>query len=188
MRKTQWPLHFLILSLLVTGCKEITFREPQPKGKKALKANPKNIQGKYLAVEDNGEISKDTVIITENGYHVNYFEASEKPASGSLDRGTLGDSLVIKKYKGFYFLNFNEKPEWSLRVLHVEKNNDLILMALEEEGLDFNAYVKKLAKEIQIDSFEVNDEMLYQIDPEPRQLIALIKKGYFSKRVLKKVQ
>lgn len=188
MRKTQWYLQLLILFFLITGCKEITFREPQPKGKKALKANPKKIQGKYLAVEDDGEISKDTIVITENGYHVNYYETFAKLVSGSLDQGTLGDSLVIKKYKGYYFLNFNEKPEWTLRVLHVEKNDDLILMALEDDGLDFNSFVKKLAKEIQVDSFEVNDEMLYQIAPEPKQLINLIKKGYFSKSVLKKVK
>jgi hypothetical protein len=75
-----------------------------------------------------------------------------------------------------------------LRVLKQEKNGDLIFMAPEQEGVDFKDYLKKLSTEIRIDSFEVKDETLYQIDPTANELVKLIEKGFFSRAVLKKVR
>jgi hypothetical protein len=43
-----------------------------------------------------------------------------------------------------------------------------------------------MSKEVPLDSSEVNGEKLYQIDPTPKQLIRLIKKGYFKKTILMK--
>jgi hypothetical protein len=178
-----------ILAILV-GCKEISFREPQPKGRKPLSQVPKNLHGKYLTVEDNGEISKDTVVINASGYHFGYFYATEKAGvkQDKYDIGILNDSLVIKTFKGYYFLNFNENPEWLLRVIKKEKNGDLTFMTPGQHGVDFKDYYKNLSAVISIDSAEVNGKTLYQIDPSPKQLVELIEKGFFSKAVLKRVE
>ena len=45
----------------------------------------------------------------------------------------LGDSLVLKKYKGYYFFNDNENPEWLLRVVKREPNGDLSYMLLDQQ-------------------------------------------------------
>ena len=169
-------LPFVLLFALLS-CKEITYTEPQPKGKKMLAEIPNSLQGKYLLIDDNG-IDKDTLYISKHGYHIR---------GESADAGDLGDSLVLKKYKGYYFLNINQRPEWALRVIKQEKNGDIIVMAMDDKN--FNSFLKKLGKEIRIDSTQEKDERLYQIDPTPKQLVGLIKKKYFSQETrIKKIE
>jgi hypothetical protein len=181
-------LVFILCALI--GCKEISFREPQPKGKKSLTQIPKKLQGRYLTIADNGEFSKDTVVITSSGYKIGYFNVSDKAEAekNRYDSGVIGDSLVMKSFKGYYFLNFREKPEWLLRVLKQEDNGDIVYMSPEQSGVDFSVYIRKLAKEIKIDSTELEGKMLYQINPSPNELVALIEKGFFSRSLLKKIQ
>jgi hypothetical protein len=183
-------LLFVFTLCTLVGCKEISFREPQPKGKKSLTQIPKKLQGKYLTIADNGEFSKDTVVVTSTGYQIGYFNISDKAAAekNRYDRGVIGDSLLIKSFKGYYFLNFRENPEWLLRVLKQEDNGDIVYMSPEQSGVDFKVYVRKLAKEIKIDSTEVEGKMLYQIDPSPNELVSLIEKGFFSRSLLKKIR
>lgn len=139
---------------------------------------PKNLRGKYLLVEENGT-NKDTLIITKFGYQM----------TGDSTKGVLGDSLILKKYRGYYFFNDNENPEWLLRVVKQFDNGDLSYMFMDNGEKSFNDFVYELNKEIRIDSFQVNNEMLYQIDPTPQQLVDLIDKGYFRKTVqLKRIK
>ena len=168
-----------ILFLSLFACKEISFKEPQPKGKKSLSQVPRELLGNYLVVEEKGGDGKDTLVVTEKGY---YF-----PSDSS--KGELGDSLVLKKYKGYYFFNDNENPEWLLRVVKPEPNGDLSYMLMEPAEKSFNEYLFLLNEEIEIDSIDEDNHTLYQIDPSPKKLISLIEKGYFKKTIsLKKLK
>ena len=168
-----------ILFLSFIACKEISFKEPQPKGKKSLSKIPRELLGSYLVVEEKGSDTKDTLVVTTKGYYV--------PSDSSKEE--LGDSLVLKKYKGYYFFNDNENPEWLLRVVKREPNGDLSYMLLEPTDMSFNEFLLSINKEIEIDSIELNNQKLYQIDPSPKKLISLIEKGYFKKTItLKKVK
>src|SRR5690606_800375 len=101
----------------------------------------------------------------------------------------LGDSLVLKKYKGYYFFNDNEDPEWLLRVVKLESNGDISYFFMDPGEKTFNEYLLELTREIKIDSSEVNGEKLYQIDPSPKQLLSLIRDGFFRKSLtLKKLK
>jgi hypothetical protein len=180
---------FLLLVFLSASCKEISFREPQPNGRRAMTTVPKKLQGKYLTYEENGALSKDTIIITATGYRFGYFD--RLPTSNhreDYEKGFLSDSLVLKAYKGYYFLNLYERPEWLLRVIRQERNGDLIYMAMEQEDVDFNDYVKRLSREIAIDSIRNEKEILYHIDPSPSKLVELIEKGYFTRTPLKRIR
>ena len=165
MRKLALASVFIAL----LSCKEITFKEPQPRGKKVLKEIPEALVGSYL-LTDEKDGATDTLIVTSKGYLV----ASDKKG------GELGDSLVLKKFKGYYFVNINENPEWLLRVIKQEINGDLFYMTMDE-GFSFKEFLDKVSKEIEIDSVEINGEKLYQIDPSPKQLLRLIEKGYYKK-------
>lgn len=166
MRKLAYAWVVLILF----SCKEISFKQPQPRGKRVLKEIPSALVGSYLLTDDK-DGSTDTLIVSSKGYLV----ASDKKGD------QLGDSLVLKKYRGYYFVNINENPEWLLRVIKQEKNGDLVYMTMDEEGTSFKDLLTKVSKEISIDSVEINGEKLYQIDPSPKQLTRLIEKGYFRK-------
>jgi hypothetical protein len=171
MHHAMTKLAYASIVFILFSCKEVTFKEPQPRGKKALKEIPKELIGKYLATDEK-ESETDTIVITSKGYYA----TSDKKGS------EIGDSLVIKKYKGYYFVSVNENPEWLLRVIKHEKNGDLVYMDMDDGG-NFNEFLLKLSKEIKIDSIEINGEKLYQIDPSPKQLTKLIDKKYFRETV-----
>ncbi len=166
---------FFVAALI--SCKEISYKEPQPKGKRALSEIPSDLRGRYLLVEEDGKT--DTLIVTRQGYFI----------TSDSTQGALGDSLVLKKYKGHFFFNDNENPEWLVRVIKQTPNGDLSYMYMDPGEKSFNELLLELNKEIRIDSSEVDGEKLYQIDPTPKQLIALIKKGFFKKSLtLKKLK
>jgi hypothetical protein len=167
-------LIILLILLTLASCKEISFREPQPKGKRALKEIPRDLRGEYLLVDEDD--NRDTVIVTATGYLIR----------SDSTQGILGDSLVLKKFKGYYFFNDNEDPEWLLRVVKVEKNGDLSYLFMDPGEKTFDQYLLELNEEIKIDSSELNGEKLYQIDPTPRQLYSLMRKGFFRKSLTMK--
>lgn len=162
-------LALVCVLLLLFSCKEISFKEPQPRGKKALKEIPKSLTGTYLL---SNEKESDTLIVTST----RYYALSDKKES------VLGDSLVLKKFKGYYFVNINDDPEWLLRIIKQEKNGDLIYMEMDD-GNSWNDFIAKLSKEIKIDSVEVKGGKLYQIDPSPKQLVGFIEKGFFKQKM-----
>lgn len=138
---------------------------------------------------EEGTPSRDTIIITAKGYRFGYFDPEERAAKNDeYEEGVLSDSMVLKNFKGYYFLSLNEDPEWILRVLKEEKNGDLLYMTLEDKKMEFTDYLEKLSGEIRIDSMTTEKETLYQIDPDANQLTDLIRKGYFSETRLIKVQ
>ncbi len=171
-------LTFLIFILLnLSGCKEISFREPQPKGKRKLTSIPEKLQGKYLLEDENG-INTDTLFVTSAGYRI---------GNDLKHEARLSDSLILKYFKGYYFLNMRERPKWYLRILQKEKDGNLVCMTMETANQNFYDYINRLSTEIKIDSVKSNDGMLYQIDPSPKKLIDLIKKGFVKKMILKKI-
>ena len=132
--------------------------------RKVLKEIPEALVGSYL-LTDEKDGATDTLIVTSKGYLV----ASDKKG------GVLGDSLVLKKFKGYYFVNINENPEWLLRVIKQETNGDLVYMTMDE-GVSFKEFLDKVSKEIKIDSAEINGEKLYQIDPSPKAVSTTYRK------------
>lgn len=182
-------LSLFLTALVLLSCKEVSFKEPQPKEKKSLTTVPKNLQGKFLVMTDEGTPSKDTVVITAKGYRFGYFDPEERAVKNDeYEVGVLSDSMVLKSYKGYFFLSLNENPEWILRVLKEEKNGDLLYMTLEDKKMDFNDYLERLSGEIRIDSMTTEQETLYQIDPDPNQLVDLIKNKFFSETRLIRVR
>lgn len=172
--------NFIIVSafLSLVSCKEISFKEAQPKGKKDLTKVPEELCGNYAISNDEGK-TEDTLFITAQGYKLGH---------NPNDEAFLSDSLVLKFYKGYYFLSINKRPEWFLRVVQPEKNGDIAYLVMEQQDGSFSDYLERVSFEVEIDSTSSTTEKLYQIDPTPKQLIELIQKGFFKKTILKKIR
>lgn len=172
----------ILILLACFSCKEITFENPQPEGKRALTSIPRDLRGKFLPMEGNAQPSKDTVIIDENGYRFGLYDSADRAREQDpFDSGGLSDTLVLKYYKGYYFFNFKSSEGWQLRVIKPEKNGDLTFMDMGKEGVGFDDYLRQLNAEVRVDSFQRNDNMVYRIDPTPSELVSLIKRGFFLK-------
>jgi hypothetical protein len=164
---------FLLLS--VFACKEVSYKEPQPKEVKPLAQIPAKLYGNYLFKDDKG--NPDTIVIAKKGFYAK---------SDPKDLYALSDSLVMKSHRDYYFISKNENPEWLLRVIHQEKNGDISYMSMDY-GDNFNIFLQRLSLDTRVDSLEVNGEKLYQIDPSAKELMDILNKGYFKEVVLKKI-
>lgn len=171
----------LLWSLLLASCREVTYREPQPAGVKALESMPASLLGKYIIREDDGT-RKDTLLIESWGYQ--FKDSKDKDWLG---RGALGDSLVVKFYQDYYFVNFKTDDQWALRLIRQLPNGNIQFLSIRLEGDDQGkAVIKRLSKKIKVKEIKRGDDTFYQINPTPAQLMTLIKEGFFTGDVLEK--
>lgn len=167
----KWILQFLCIGLLA-ACTEISYKEPQPKGIKSLDKVPAKLQGSYQ-VSENGAVA-DTLLIIPTGYLI-----------GKDELASLSDSLVLKYYKGYYFLSMRDNFAWYIRVIKQEKNGNINFLEMDgPSGNDeeITKFIEKLSKDVRVAETEIDNKTCYVIDPTPKELLGLIKKGYFKQQ------
>ncbi len=179
MRHVVW----VVIAILATSCLEISYKEPQPKGKKILQTVPKKLQGRYHLTE-NGISLDDIVLIFENGYRLEPKDSLEK-----IEEFLLSDSLVLKYYKGYYFVNSRATHAWLLRIIQRKKNGDLVFLEMDnipEHEESRKEFIDRLGAEVPVIETEVNGSRQFIIDPTPQKLLDLIRKGFFKEKTLLK--
>ncbi len=163
-------------TLLLYSCKEVTFHEPQPAGIAALKVIPPELQGNYQTYDKETGETGDTLIIESWGYHF-----KDKEDKDWLGKGTLSDSLVVKFYESYYFVNFKEGDQWVLRVVRQKSPGVLEFMLIDiQDDSKRKEILRKLSRKMPVKEIQENDYTFYQINPTPPQLISMIKEGYFT--------
>lgn len=186
---------FIFIATALVSCTEISYKEPQPKGIKSLTKIPAKLHGKYL-------MDKDTVFLFENG-----LRGRDKDTGKETVLQIPSDTLVMKEYKGNYYLSYRDGDYWLLRILKVAKNGDIKLLSMdlvpgdgfEKVDLDTIAVTVQTnslkAEESKISTDAKRKEFLekiskitpvkeidshFIIDPSPRKLNQLLKKGFFK--------
>lgn len=170
--------------LALLSCKEISFSEPQPAGIAALKEVPFAIIGPYATRDKTtGEIG-DTLIIESWGYHF-----KDKEDKDWLGKGKLSDTLVVKYYENYYFVNFKEGDQWMLRLIKQKSPGVLEFMSIDiQDDARRKETLRKISRKVQIKQIDRNDDTFYQIHPTPAQLMGLIKEGFFTGIELRKIK
>ena len=173
----------LFWSLLLYSCKEVSFREPQPSGVPALKEVPTSLQGRYIGIDGDGK-DTDTVVVETWGYHI-----KDAKDNDWLGRGVISDSLVIKFYENYTFVNFRAGDQWVLRVIKQKGSGDIQFLSINvSDDKKRKDVLKKLSKKFKVTEIERKDDTFYQIEPTKEQLIQLLKEGFFSGGDLSKVK
>jgi len=169
--------------LLLYSCKEVSFREPQPAGVAALKEVPAVLQGQFRGIDDKGE-DTDTLVIESWGYH--FRDAKEKDWLG---KGVISDSLVLKVFKNYYFVNFRTGDQWILRLIHQKSDGSIEFMSIPiEDDAKRKDILKKLSKKLTVKEIQRKDDTFYQINPTRDQLMQLINEGFFVGNELRKIR
>ena len=160
---------FIYLGLLaaISSCLPVYFEQPQPAGIEAEKIFPEKLQGTYF-----NEGFKDILIIEELRYGFGHEGNTFK------EEGQLSDSLILKKYKKNYFLNYKKDSLWNVRVISKKKNFKLSNLTMPEES---QAKVKKLklitpVKEIYDSTGEISS---YIINPTKKELEKMLREDMF---------
>ena len=165
----------ILWTLLLYSCKEVSFREPQPDGVPATQQVPKTLHGRYIIVDDQGK-ETDTLIMESWGYH--FKDAKE---NDWLGKGVISDSLVLKVYEGYYFVNFRIGDQWVLRLIKQKPSGAIEFLSINiADDKKGNGTLKKLSKKFPVKEIKKKDDTFYQITPSKEQLMQLIKEGYFS--------
>ncbi|MBS1491164.1 MAG: hypothetical protein JSS93_11605 [Bacteroidetes bacterium] len=174
----------LFWSLLLYSCKEVTFKAPQPAGVEVLKEVPATLRGVYQMIDPSTGDFADTLIIEPWGYRM-----KDKKDVDWLTRGTLSDSLILKFYEGYYFVNFRSGDQWVLRLIKQNPDKSIEYMAIdiqdEKSGSD---RLKKISKTLKVKEIKRKEDTFYEITPTRKQMMSLIKSGIFSKVRINKVK
>ncbi len=171
-------------SLLLLSCKEVTFKEPQPAGVAALKEVPLALCGAYQSYDQITGDFADTLIIEPWGYRM-----KDKNDKDWLGRGTLSDTLVLKYYENYYFVNFKSGGQWVLRLVKPNPNGAIDFLAINiQDNAKQKNMLKKISKKLKVSQFQHKDDTFYQINPTSAQLMSLIKEGFFTGPKLNKLK
>jgi hypothetical protein len=183
--RSSYLLLCFIWSLLLYSCKEVTFTEAQPKGVTALKEIPWSLQGVYQTIDQPSGDFSDTLIVESWGYHF-----KNKDEKDWLNRGTLSDTLVIKFYQNYYFVNFKSNGHWVLRLIQQETSGAIRFLSIDlKDEMKRKQVLKKLKKKMAIKEVRTKeDDIFYQINPTKEELMSLIKEGYFTGDKLNKIK
>lgn len=168
--------------MLVISCKEVSFREPQPAGVPSLSEVPKGLHGQYVGADDQGK-DTDTLLIESWGYH--FRDARDKDWLG---KGVLSDSLVVKFYQNYYFVNFRTGDQWVLRLIRQKPDRSIEFLSIPVgDDAKRKDILKKLSKKFAVKEVQRKDDTFYQINPTRDQLMELIAEGYFTGNRLSRV-
>lgn len=179
---SRWILP-VVWVLLLASCKEVSFREPQPPGVQALNQVPQVLRGHYVGVDDKGA-DTDTLIIESWGYH--FRDAKEKDWLG---KGVLSDSLVVKFYQNYYFVNFRTGDQWVLRLIRQKADGSIDFLSIPVgDDAKRKDILRKLAKKFPVKEVQRKDDTFYQISPTRDQLMQLIADGFFEGNELRRIK
>jgi len=145
----------LFSSVLFLGsCTNIYFENPQPAGQENLSEFPKKLIGTYVDIEDG-----DTLVsVYPDGFSVTL--------NGNDVKIPLGEKLILRKYKSYYFLSLEQEDNklWTVYIVKPGKKKTLELYDVStEEGpleqLNSITEVKKLIGEDPV-SLYINPELV----------------------------
>ncbi len=184
----MFPMRAAILvciwTTLLISCKEVSFVEPQPVGIKPLGKIPETLQGHYLSHDDRTGEESDTLIIESWGY---YFK--DKSDTDWLGRGHISDTLVIKFYKDYYFVNFKAGNHWVLRLIQQKSNGGINFLSIDiQDDKKRKEMLRKISRKMEVKEIQEGEDTFYEIRPTPAQLMDLIKNGFFTGPELSKIK
>jgi hypothetical protein len=181
--KIKIALLSIFWSLMLYSCKEVSFSETQPTGVKPLSEIPAQLRGNYLILNKATGEKNDSLIIESWGYRL-----KDKDDKDWLGKGVISDSLVVKFYKEYYFVNFRSGNQWVLRLIKKKPSGDLEFLSIDiQDDSKRKGLLKKLSNRFNMQEIKKGDDIFYQINPTTNQLIQLINEGYFTGSVLKKI-
>ena len=189
------------IQLIACGGPVVTFEKPQPEGKSNLTTIPKRLQGLYICPSSNkqlevtdkliietyelvGKVSKldSNIIIVGDSvtFKGDKFKCKATIVGdsvifkGKTDADTIfsiGNENVLRKCKGYYFLNNNSENGWHVRKMFLKKG----LLSISRIGTKEDIDKLKTLTEIKTDTMPY-----YNIQISKRKFKEYIRHGGFD--------
>lgn len=154
-------LFFVLLFSSLSSCMTIGFQQPQPAGKKSLSAFPARLWGEY---DDQSQGTKPELIIRERSV---YLDGENELGEGVVQ---LGDTLALKKFKGFYIASYL-LPEEGYWIIHPFKTGpgEIYLYSLDLKKEEAAAKLAPFTK------IKQQGEDFILLDPTKKELKKMLK-------------
>ena len=127
---------FLSLVFAFSSCMTIGYEVSQPAGKKSLKEFPEA----FLGVYDDEPLGRDTELVILS--HSVFLDGDDELNQGEL---FLSDSLVLKKFRGFYIVSYWDKEMGTWMIYPFKSNGGQLQV--------YNLDVKKESAASQLSAF-----------------------------------
>jgi hypothetical protein len=158
-----------LISVLLTSCSSVVFKNQQPKDARNLSSFPLEMQGMYT------DGDKDTLIVRADGFYMQSMSDSKTEREFNL----LSDSLVLRKGKKGYFLNMRDEIHW--HVIHTRMDGkNLIIAMVDPEKPETNSKLANITS-VQVISEENSSKPDYLIDPSVEEFEEMINAELFTK-------
>jgi hypothetical protein len=195
---------FCMVALLVQSCQPAAiFDKPQPADVAALSAFPKRIQGKYLSQDDGSQlqITARSAIRIYDFYeksHVSQLDSNQQIIGDTLfdlktNKGeliqiegeidtlfTIDDVNILKKFKGYYFMNIYMPPNtWQVKEMEFKRGRLKLSSISPKEDVE---QLKTLTETAQ-------DTMPYVFSPTRKQFKKFVRnEGFRDVEAFMKIQ
>lgn len=175
-------LFFIILifnaAVLLSSCIEVKFRETQPTGISSLTSFPSELRGTYQNQDG------DTLEIGIT--NVNLLNRKSK-CDRLFEQDSLSNTVQLTKWKKYFFVNLTEDSLWTVCVMKKLNNGDLIVSLIDAESESTISLISEITP-LETIYFDEEPE-LYIINPEHKDLEAIIESGAFSiQYIFKKIK
>lgn len=170
MKKLTNKLLLLLCALVLVSCLEVKFTESQPTHIAALKEFPNDLNGQYINQDG------DTLML--NGIHFALVNRESK-CTRLYEHDSLSETMQLKKWNQYYFLNIYEDKLWTVAFIQLENESDLRVSLIDAESEDV---LEELSHLIKIDTLLSDDGEIicYVIEPDTVVLQQMISNQIFS--------
>ena len=153
----------LITSLLVTACATYQFERPQPVNKRSFKKIPRKHRGLFVSSDgDSIQVEAKRILLNPGG-----------------DTLVLSDSLDLRRYKGFYFMNVREESnQWQLTLVEFKDKDYVTLYYLDPKNKSQRKQIAAIT-EIQTEKKEDGDKV-YILNPTKKEWRKILRHRLFK--------
>ncbi len=157
---------FIIILLILSSCIEVEFKQPMPPGKGiTLEKLPEEIISYFMSL-DRDSTGNSKLDISEFNSDFDW-------------QDPLPEDILLKKWKGSYFLNQKEGERWQLIMIKDGSNKSFEVYHLDGSN---SATVEKLKSITKVEEVFSDDGDLERIilDPSLKEFKKIIKSGAFE--------
>jgi len=159
-------IKFLAILLLLSSCVEVEFKHPMPQKGTTLEKLPEDIKAYLISLDENStKNSKLTVSEFNEDFDMN------KP---------LPDDVILKKWKGNYYLNQKEDSLWQLIVIKPAKNKTFNITHIDGSNQEIIDKLKSITEVEEI--FDADGDLdRIILDPSAKEFKKMLKSSVFVK-------
>lgn len=154
---------FIAVSLMLTSCEELGFRQPMPHDTANLTTFPEECVGTFVSESD----IKDTLVIYRD--------------SVKDERFILNEDNIMRKYGKYYIVNQRKRDRWTVAALRPRGKKGFDIYWFNIEGEKNKNSLSRVTKTVMVQDLETTKEYML-VDPTSREFDRMLRSRAFQRK------